>query len=195
MILRSRITTSSSGIFISISDLFLRKLIYNVGISADGFIAGPNGEFDWLFTDQDYGISGFMKEIDCTVMGRKTYDIILSHDKNFFIENIHYVFTSSSGRSSGGSVVFTDNDPEDVVSALKKEEGKNIWLVGGGEIAGKLLDVGLIDELLLSYHPVVLGKGIPLFSSAGTLQLFETTNVSQYPTGLVQVRMKKAVAN
>jgi dihydrofolate reductase len=82
-----------------------------------------------------------------------------------------------------------------VVSALKKEEGKNIWLAGGGEIAGKLLDAGLIDELLLSYHPVVLGKGIPLFRSGGTLQIFETTILRQYPTGLVQVRMKKAVAN
>ncbi|MBX7043791.1 MAG: dihydrofolate reductase family protein [Ignavibacteria bacterium] len=173
----------------------MRQLIYNAGVSADGFIAGPNGEFDWLFTDQDYGISGFMNEIDCTVMGRKTYDIILAHDENFFKENIHYVFTSSPGRSSADSVIFTDNDPAEVVSGLKKMEGKSIWLAGGGEIAGILLDAGLIDELLLSYHPVVLGNGIPLFRSGGTMQIFETTYIKHYPTGLVQVRMKKPVFN
>ncbi|MBK9226679.1 MAG: hypothetical protein IPL67_06445 [Ignavibacteria bacterium] len=62
----------------------MRKLIYNAGVSADGFIAGPDGEFDWLFTDQDYGIGEFMSEIDCTVMGRKSYEIIAQHDKDFF---------------------------------------------------------------------------------------------------------------
>ncbi len=108
--------TSFSGIFIFTSDLFLRKLIYNAGVSADGFIAGPNGEFDWLFTDQDYGISGFMDEIDSTVMGRKTYEIILTHDANFFRENRHYVFTSSPALGNTGNVMFTNEDPEKIIS-------------------------------------------------------------------------------
>jgi dihydrofolate reductase len=171
----------------------MRKLIYNAGVSADGFIAGPDGEFDWLFSDQDYGIAEFMSEIDCTVMGRKSYEIIAMHDKDFFSTKENIVFTSSSSENTHGKVMFTNENPVDVVSELKKKEGKSIWLVGGGMLAGALLDAGLIDELLLSYHPVVLGKGIPLFRSGGGMHMFATTEVKNFSTGLVQVRYKLAL--
>jgi dihydrofolate reductase len=172
----------------------MRKLIYNAGVSADGFIASPDGEFDWLYTDQDYGIAEFMSEIDCTVMGRKSYEIIAKYDKDFFSANENIVFTSSNPRNSQGNLRFTNENPVDVVRELKQKPGKSIWLVGGGMLAGALLDAGLIDELLFSYHPVVLGNGIPLFRSSGGMQFFETTDVKNFSTGLVQVRYRLMTA-
>jgi dihydrofolate reductase len=169
----------------------VRKVIYNVGVSADGYIAGPEGEFDWLFTDQDYGISDFMREIDCTLMGRSSFDIIYEHDKNFFRDNLNIVFTSSSPPGFTGNANFTSEDPAKVVSELRKKPGKSIWLVGGGMLAGTLLEAGMIDELLLSYHPVVLGKGIPLFRSGSAVHLFQTIGVKTFESGLVQVRFRK----
>ncbi len=166
----------------------MRRLIYNAGVSADGFIAGPVGEFDWLFTDQDYGISEFIAEIDCTVMGRKSFEIINEHDKAFFDQNENYVFTRNPQAELKSNAVFVSDEPARFVNDLKLKNGRSIWLVGGGQLAGTLLDAGLIDEMLLSYHPVVLGKGIPLFRSEGGMQLFETTGVKTFDTGLVQIR-------
>lgn len=166
----------------------MRKLIYNAGVSADGFIAGPSGEFDWLFTDQDYGIGDFVEEIDCTVMGRKSFEIIQKHDKKFFDLNRHYVFTSSLPDYKHENVIFTSEDAALFVKKLKLMQGKSIWLVGGGTLAGSLLDAALIDELLISYHPVVLGTGIPLFRSDSGMSMFETRSVKNFDTGLIQVR-------
>lgn len=172
----------------------MRKLIYNAGVSADGFIAGPNGEFDWLFTDQDYGISDFIGEIDCTLMGRKSFEIINEHDKAFFDQNENYVFTSNPPADHKCNTVFVSDEPAGFVNELKRKNGKSIWLVGGGQLAGALLDAGLIDELLLSYHPVVLGKGISLFRSEGGIHMFETSEVKNFSTGLVQVRYRLMTA-
>ncbi len=171
----------------------MRKLIYNVGLSADGFIAGKGGEFDWLFTDQDYGISEFLDEIDCTVMGRKSFDIVYEHDKEFFRDKSHTVFTSSQHPDMPSSVTFTNEEPAKIVRNLKERAGKSIWLVGGGELAGRLLEAGEIDEMLFSYHPIVLGKGIGVFGSAKSTSFFETVSVKSFNTGLVQVRMKKMI--
>ena len=76
----------------------MRKIILNVAVSLDGFIEGPNGEFDWCFTDQDYGMSDFMKSIDAILFGRKSYELMLKMSKNPFPEKMKYIFSKTKKR-------------------------------------------------------------------------------------------------
>jgi dihydrofolate reductase len=164
----------------------MKKIVLNIALSLDGYIAGPKGEFDWLFTDQDYGLKDFLSRIDTTLMGRKTYDLMMKMG-GAYAGMKNYVFTRKRTQEKKKKAVFVSEDITAFVKKLKSEKGKDIWLVGGAELARSFFEADLVDEMILSIHPILLGKGIPLFQKTGRRRDFELRHSKTYSSGLVQL--------
>lgn len=164
----------------------MRKVVYNCAVSLDGFIEGPNGEFDWCFTDQDYGMSAFMERIDAVLYGRKSYELVLKMGQPFGKEHKHYVFSTTMTEVEENVTLIEDKVSEHV-KAIKAAPGKDIWLFGGADLAGFLMNEGLVDELALAIHPIVLGQGKPLFTNVQQRVLYKLESVKPYDTGLAIV--------
>jgi len=169
----------------------MRKVVLFTASSLDGFIATKGGGIDWLFTDGDYGYKRFFNSIDTTLTGFKTYKKALSFGEFAFSGKANYVF-SRKKRRPDHNVTFVSRNIPAFVQKLKKEKSKkNIWLVGGGILNSLLLNAGLIDEMIISYHPVILGNGIPLFTDKSRESEFTLVRQKLYPSGLVQITYKK----
>ena len=168
----------------------MRKIVLNLAISLDGFIAGTNGEYDWCFADADYGMTEFMKSIDATIMGKKSYRLLLDFGPPY-PELTNYVVTRTEGDSPYPNVVFVRDNVPSFVEGLKNKNGKNIWLFGGAEITQLLMERELIDVLMLAVHPIVLGDGLLLFGKSGSRKHFELADSIRYPSGLVQLIYNK----
>jgi len=165
----------------------MRKLILQLAVSLDGYIEGPNGEFDWCFTDQDYGISQFFKRIDSLFIGRKTYELTLTMGDDAmpgFPKLTWYVFSTTLKEAKPGTVVIKE-DIEAAVKQIKNEPGKDIWLFGGASLTTSLLNLKLIDEISLAVHPLILGGGKPLFSNIKDRTNLTLVDTKTYATGLV----------
>ena len=164
-----------------------RKVILNLAVSLDGFIEGPSGEFDWCFSDQDYGMKAFMKSIDTIFMGRKSYEVALKYEgKNPYPKITTYVF-SKTLKEAGKGTRIVSGVLGDEVRKITAEKGKNIWLFGGASLVTGFLNEGLIDELQLAVHPIILGSGKPLFQGIKDRILFNLKRTKKYSSGLVQL--------
>ena len=167
----------------------MRKVILNLAVSLDGFIEGPNGEYDWCFADQDYGMSAFFEGIDTVFMGRKSYDLIVTAgDPDVFPELTKYIFSDTLTHPQlNNAQVIGKADFIQKVKSIKDETGRSIWLFGGGDLISSFLNAGLIDQFILSVHPVLLGGGKVLFKDlTKRLDLMHLDTIS-YPGGLVQL--------
>jgi dihydrofolate reductase len=168
----------------------MRKVITCVAVSLDGFIEGPNGEFDCCFMDQDYGLSEFLKRIDSAFLGRKTYELILSmpdDDASGLPGLKKYVFSKTLKKVPEGTTLIKNNISSEVIK-IKSETGKDIWLFGGASLNTALLNLCLVDELLLAVHPILLGNGKALtgfLDKRNTLKLMDST---RYSTDLLLLR-------
>jgi dihydrofolate reductase len=165
----------------------MRKVVLFIASSLDGYIARPSGEIDWLFTDQDYGYSEFLASVDTVLMGRKTYEQVLTFGEYPYEEKKSYIFTHNSALKANKNVKFVGKNVADFVSELRQFNGKNIWLVGGSVLIGDFMSNHLVDELILSIHPIVLGEGIPLFANPITPTALQLTGCEKYNSGLVQL--------
>jgi dihydrofolate reductase len=166
----------------------MRQIILNIACSLDGYIAREDGSIDWLPTDGgDFGMKKFMDSIDTVLLGRTTYEQILTFDCDYpYADKKSYVFSSKPGENKDG-VEFVS----DMVNFSKKIvelPGKDIWLVGGGQIISSFLKAGLIDEIILSKLPVVIGSGIPLFQNISKDIKFDILKTVEY-TGLTQIHL------
>lgn len=164
----------------------MRKVILNLAVSLDGFIEGPKGEYDWCFTDQDYGMSEFLKRIDAIFFGRKSYELLLRMENNPYPKKKNYVF-SRTLKSVEGNASLIKGDLEREVTAIKQQHGKDIWLFGGASLTASMLKSTLVDEMMLAVHPILLGKGKPLFSDIGKRITCKLVEAKSYPSGLVQL--------
>ena len=171
----------------------MRKLKLYIATSLDGYIAGPNGELDWLEAGGglDYGYHDFYASIDTTLMGNATYPVTLTVDTFPYPEKTNYVFTRGAPPPDTPYVRFIAGDIAASVRVLKDQPGKDIWLVGGGQVNTVMLNAGLIDELILTVFPLALGRGIPLFAPGATRSGFKTVGCKTYETGLIQWRLVK----
>lgn len=146
----------------------MRKVILQLAISLDGFIEGPNGEYDWCFTDQDYGMADSFQRIDSVFYGRKSYELALSVAGSGeealpgFPKLKEYVF-SNTLKEVKPDAILINGDIEAQVSRIKNDRGKDIWLFGGASLTASLLNLGLVDEISLAVHPIILGGGKSLF--------------------------------
>lgn len=165
----------------------VRKILLQLAVSLDGYIEGPNGEFDWCFTDQDYGMSDFFKRIDSVFYGRKSYELVLSMESEAppgFPKLKEYVFSKSLERVREGAVL-VNGDIKSEVEKIKNEKGKDIWLFGGAELISSLMNLQLVDEIILAVHPVILGAGKALFKDIEDRTWLTLTDHTIYPDGLV----------
>jgi dihydrofolate reductase len=166
-----------------------RKLILYIAMSLDGFIAKPDGDISFLSQveqeGEDYGYSEFIQTVDTVILGRKTYDKVLSMDLDLpYGDRIVYVLTRSSQQESGKVHFYSGSLPE-LISSLKSQEGKHIYCDGGAETVNRLLQDNLFDELIISIIPVLLGDGIRLFGKAFQEQKLKLVKTKSFEKGLV----------
>lgn len=169
----------------------MRKLILQLAVSLDGYIEGPNGEYDWCFTDQDYGMQAFFKRIDSVFYGRKTYELVASMGDPEaampgFPKLTEYVFSTTMKEAKPG-VILIKEDTAAAVRKIKEGPGKDIWLFGGASLAASLLELKLIDEISMAVHPILLGSGKPLFSNLKQRVPLQLADVKSYSSGLVSL--------
>jgi dihydrofolate reductase len=155
----------------------MRKVTLGLATSLDNYIARKDGGSDWLHWSKEVAeISAkFMKTVDAILIGRKTYEVMLAFGQTSYPGAKNYVFSRSKQKSSALKKSLTTKKKTDrnveIVTAdvvkfvreLKSKKGKGICLFGGGELAKSLFEAGLIDEVVLNIHPVLLGSGVPLF--------------------------------
>lgn len=172
----------------------MRKVILFIASSLDGFIAGKSSEIDWLFTDQDYGYTEFFKTIGVVIMGRKTYEQVLTFGEYPYKGTEGYVFSRSRAGTRDANVTFVSGNIAQFVDSLKAEPEKDIWLVGGSEVIQPFLEHDLIDEFIISIHPVILGGGIPLFRPPLPKRDLRLKNCKTFDTGLVRVTYVRKIS-
>lgn len=168
----------------------MRKLILGLAITLDGYIEGPKGEYDWCFTDQDYGLNDFFKRIDASFIGRKSYEIMQQHHGEA-VPGMpvlkEYVFSETLSSVKGGAELIS-GDSMAKARKIKNQPGKDIWLFGGASLSESMMKAGLVDELWLSIHPILLGSGKQLFNGQENRIKLKLLESKTYETGLVSVR-------
>jgi dihydrofolate reductase len=170
-------------------NIAMRKIILGLAVSLDGFIEGPNGEYDWCFTDQDYGLSDFFKRVDSVFMGRKSYEMAQAMGEAAnagFPKFKEYIFSTTLHKVKDGAILIKTNIREEV-EKIKNEKGKDIWLFGGAGLTSSLLNLKLLDEISLAVHPVILGGGRPLFSEIKNRIHLKLADTKAYSTGLISL--------
>ena len=144
-----------------------RKLVLFIATSLDGYIATKSESLDWLFKvegEGDNGYSEFYETVDTVLMGRRTYDWIMNFEtEDFPYRNKECYVFSRSANEDNKEVKFVNENIVDFTNQLKNKDGKNIWIVGGGELLHSFVKEKLVDELILTVAPTLIGTGISLF--------------------------------
>ena len=167
------------------------KIVCNLATSVDGFIADENGGVDWLndFQAEDYGMIDFFEQCGTAIMGSKTYEQALSFN-SWFGKMEGVVFTSRKlSPFNDEKINFFSGDPRPVVEQLHKKE-KDSWLVGGGQLITSFIDLHLLDELIITMVPRLLGRGLalcPSIKEVGNLQLLDS---KAHTDGVLQLRYR-----
>ena len=169
-----------------------RKIIVNIATSADGYVARTDGNLDWLTRRPApkgfYGLPKFSRSIDVKILGRKTFDLSVKMGASFSADDVHYVFSRRAPPASvPAGVQFVTESIRAFADRLRKQAGKNIWMMGGGEIIGAFLDEGAIDEFIITVVPVFIGEGIPLLAPRHREVALRLLGVQQFPDGVVQL--------
>jgi dihydrofolate reductase len=168
-----------------------RKIIVNIATSADGYVARSDGDLDWLTSRPApkgfYGLPKFSRSIDATILGRKTFDLSLKMGANFSADDVHYVFSRRAAPASvPAGVQFVTEPIRAFADRLRKQAGKNIWMMGGGEIIGSFLDEGAIDEFIVTVVPTLIGEGIPLIAPRRREVPLRLQSLQRFSDGVVQ---------
>jgi dihydrofolate reductase len=165
-----------------------------IATSIDGYIARLDGSLDWLDDvpnpdNIDHGYRDFYSGIGTLFMGRKTYEAILGMDVDWPYEDAKtYILTRNADYTATTPHTYVINeDILGLVEEIREEEDKDIWLVGGGELVSMFMDLKLIDEMILSVIPVVLGSGIPLFASDSQQVKFKLLDSRVFETGIINL--------
>ena len=164
-------------------------IVYYVACSLDGFIATEDGGVDWLnpYNSSEFGYADFYGAVDALVMGSHTYEFTLGQGDWPSPDKPSWVFTHRALPVGDASVTLTDDDPTDVVDALRAEGYERVWLMGGGELASSFRARGLISEYMIWIIPVVLGGGIPLFASGGGMESLTLVKTKGFSNGVVML--------
>ena len=169
-----------------------RKVIVHIGASADGYIARPDGDLEWLTSRPApkgfYGMNAFMKSIDTKVLGRKTYEASLRLGAKFNSKERTIVFSRQSPPAdTPPGVEFVNGAIGPFLRRLKEQPGKDIWLMGGGDVIASFLDEQAIDEFVVSVVPVFIGDGIPLIARRHRHVPLTLQSVERFEDGVVQL--------
>jgi dihydrofolate reductase len=172
----------------------MRKIILGLGISIDGYIARRDGAFDFLFMPKDFmhEFAAFQASIDVAIMGRKTYDVVKAMGGVGSGSKVrHYVLSRTLPPGEHDGLTFVNVSPRKLVDEIRRGKGKDIWLMGGGEVAREFLKADLVDELHLGVVPVLLGEGLPLFPSGFPQRNFALMENKSFSRGLISLKYKR----
>jgi dihydrofolate reductase len=165
----------------------MRPVRYNVAASLDGFIAGPEGEYDWIPHDPAVDFGALFARVDTVLLGRRSYELVRELESApWSPETRVYVFSRTLRPAEHPGVTVVREGAEDVVAGLRAESGDGeIWLFGGGGLFGSLLAVGQVDRVEVTVVPVLLGEGVPLLPPGVPRTALELTDTRTYPSGMV----------
>src|SRR5688572_25617874 len=168
-----------------------RKVILFIAASLDGYIAKPNDDLSFLamvqMEGEDYGYSEFNQNVDTVIMGRKTFDWVMKQVPEFPHADKESFIITRTPRPDFGKTKFYSGDLNELISQLKNSPGKNIFIDGGAEIVNALLNQRLLDEIIISIIPVLLGDGVRLFKGGLPEQTLKLVSSKQYNSGLVEI--------
>jgi dihydrofolate reductase len=176
----------------------MRKVTFGGANSLDNYLARPDHAVDWLLWGKEAAaiMKDYWKSIDTVVMGRKTYEVaVRSGQGGGAYPGVNtYVFSRTLPEKSQKGVTVVSQDAAEFVRELKAQDGKDICVMGGGELARSLFEAGLIDEIGFNIHPVLLGSGIPLFHPMNRQIDLELLECKPFKNGCVYVsyRVKHA---
>lgn len=165
----------------------MRTLEYHVAISLDGFLAHVDGTWEGLPVEGEHVDDFFeaQRGYDVVLMGRKTYEVgVRMGVTSPYPAMRQYVFSRSMQASPDPAVELVRDDALGVVRRIKAEEGRPVWLCGGGELAATLAEAGLIDRIVVKLAPVVFGAGIPMFGRGFPRRALELVDTKRYPNGV-----------
>ena len=175
----------------------MSKVILYTAVSLDGYIAELDGSIAFLddpqyrLPEEDYGYSAFYDSIDTVVMGYNTFAQIQSFEGDYPYQGKESVVLSSKPIADAPSGIEVCTDPCESRVAALKGEGKNVWIIGGGATNAILHEKALIDELYLTFLPITLGQGVPMFRANKGHYQWSTEGVRTYPNGVVQMHLVK----
>jgi dihydrofolate reductase len=179
-----------------------RRIIVHIATSADGYIARPDGDVEWLNrrARADYGMGRFYRTIDTILWGRKTYDWLIDYYKKkgttkkqlFDTKVANYVFSRKPPRRPLPGVEFVTEPVKAFARRLRGTPGKHIWMMGGGGLIASFLDAGEIDEFDIHVIPVFIGEGIPLVAPRHRDVPLRLRSSRKYPDGVVRLRYEVA---
>jgi dihydrofolate reductase len=169
-----------------------RKIIVNIATSADGYVARTDGNLDWLTRRPApkgfYGLPKFSRSIDAKILGRKTFDLSVKMGANFSADDVHYVFSRRPPPASVPvGVQFVTESIRAFAERLRKQAGRNVWMMGGGEIIRSFLDEDAIDEFIITVVPTFIGDGIPLIAPRHREVPLRVVSLQQFPDSVVQL--------
>jgi dihydrofolate reductase len=173
-----------------------RKVIVHIAASADGYIARADGDIEWLTSrpkpEGFYGMGAFMKTVDTKVLGRKTYEEAVRMGATFDSKDGRTIVFTHQPAPEGArrSIEFVNEAIGAFLRRLRAHAGKDIWLMGGGEIIAAFLDAKAIDEFVISVVPVFIGDGIPLIARRHRHVPLELVSHERFDDGLVQLRYR-----
>ena len=164
----------------------MRKLVAGFASSLDGYIEGPNGEYDWIVIDKEINFAEQAKRFDAYFYGRNTYKAVRKMGGGAPKKDTHYVFSSTLNAVAKGFVLLNGNIREEVM-ALKQQPGKDIAVFGGAALLTSLLNEALVDELSIAIMPVLLGSGKLMVTTQTNRTWISLTDTKTYSNGTVQL--------
>jgi dihydrofolate reductase len=165
----------------------MRRLRYGVAMSMDGFIAGPNGEYDWIVSDPAIDFAATFAQYDTFLMGRATYEVASEKGKSWDLHGQRWIVVSRTLKPEDHpGITILSSGIAEAVAALKAQPGKDIWLFGGGVLFRSMLDAGLVDTVEVALMPVMLGSGVPLLP-AGRRRRLQLRESKPLPSGILML--------
>ena len=164
----------------------MRQVWYSVAMSLDGYIAGPNGEYDWIPMDPAIDWGAFMARFDTVLMGRRTFEVALRQGQAGSTAGMRtYVFSRTLRTADYPTLTVVGENAAEVVANLRRESGKDIWLMGGGALFQSLLDANAVDVVEVGVIPILLGQGEPFLPSLSHRTRLALADIQKYPSGIV----------
>jgi dihydrofolate reductase len=167
----------------------MRRILYRVASSLDGYIEGPRGEIDWIVQDPTMNLASLYAGIDAVLLGRRSYELTRQPGAPAFPREWHVcVFSRTLTAAQHPAVTMISDHIGDAIATLRSRPGGDIWLFGGGNLFASLLAVHAVDCIELAIMPVLLGGGIPFLGAGAAQTRLKLTHSETHPNGIVRLR-------
>jgi dihydrofolate reductase len=182
---------AAAGEIMGVREDVVRRIRYQVAMSLDGYIAGPQGEFDWIIADPEIDFGALFQQFDTLLVGRGTFEFMVKHGQGAVPGMKIIVFSRTLQQRDYPDVTIVAGKEKETVAALRKEPGKDLWLFGGGLLFRSFLDLGLVDTVEVAVIPVLLGGGTPLLPAPAKQAKLKLTGHKVYGSGIVLLEYSK----